>query len=54
MWMEMIKSRNLTSHTYNEVTADEIISLIHDQYFNEFVLLKDTLLSQKEKEREGS
>ena len=52
MWMEMIKSRNLTSHTYNEVTADEIIKLIHDQYFDEFVLLKDKLSSQKEKERE--
>jgi nucleotidyltransferase substrate binding protein (TIGR01987 family) len=23
-WMEMLKSRNLTSHTYNEETADEI------------------------------
>lgn len=52
MWMEMIKSRNLTSHTYNEVTADEIIKLIHDQYFDEFVLLKNKLSSQKEKERE--
>ncbi|MZQ99049.1 MAG: nucleotidyltransferase [Acidaminobacter sp.] len=52
IWMEMIKSRNLTSHTYNEATADEIITLIHDHYFSEFVLLKDKLLSQQEKESE--
>lgn len=52
IWMEMIKSRNLTSHTYNETTADEIITLIHDHYFSEFVLLYDKLLSQKEKESE--
>lgn len=50
IWMEMIKSRNLTSHTYNEATADEIITLIHDHYFSEFVLLQDKLLSQQEKE----
>src|ERR1700761_4630410 len=24
-WMEMIKSRDLTAHTYNEDTADEIV-----------------------------
>jgi len=52
IWMEMIKSRNLTSHTYNEATADEIITLIHDHYFSEFVLLKDKLLIQQEKESE--
>lgn len=52
IWMEMIESRNLTSHTYNEATADEIITLIHDHYFSEFVILKDKLMSQKEKESE--
>ena len=25
MWMEMIKSRNLTSHTYNKTIADDIV-----------------------------
>ncbi len=35
-WMQMIKSRNLTSHTYDESTADEIIFLIKDMYFEEF------------------
>ncbi|SKC55835.1 nucleotidyltransferase substrate binding protein, HI0074 family [Maledivibacter halophilus] len=36
VWMQMIKSRNLTSHTYDETTADDIIRLIKDMYFKEF------------------
>jgi len=35
-WMEMIKSRNQSSHTYNEETAQEILDLILDSYFAEF------------------
>ena len=38
-WMEMIKSRNQTSHTYNEETAKEIVDKITSVYvllFNEF------------------
>jgi nucleotidyltransferase substrate binding protein (TIGR01987 family) len=31
-WMEMLKSRNLTSHTYNEGTADEIEASIIQYY----------------------
>lgn len=27
-WMEMIKARNLSSHTYNQETADEIVGKI--------------------------
>lgn len=34
--MEMIKSRNQTSHTYNEDTADEIAEAITTRYFTEF------------------
>jgi nucleotidyltransferase substrate binding protein (TIGR01987 family) len=37
VWMEMIKSRNQTSHTYNKKTADEITKQIRTQYHNEFV-----------------
>lgn len=31
-WMEMILSRNLTSNTYNETVADEIIEKIREGY----------------------
>jgi len=40
-WMQMLKDRNRTSHTYNEETADEISESILTRYFNEFVLLKN-------------
>lgn len=32
-WMEMIKSRNQTSHTYQQKVADEIAALIVGRYF---------------------
>lgn len=35
-WMEMIKSRNLTSHTYNEEVAEEITKDILELYFDLF------------------
>src|SRR5258706_16157776 len=35
-WMAMIQSRNSTSHTYNEETADEIAEAILSGYVPEF------------------
>jgi len=37
IWMNMIESRNLTLHTYNEETATEVISAILHSYFAEFL-----------------
>jgi nucleotidyltransferase substrate binding protein (TIGR01987 family) len=42
-WMKMVKSRTLTSHTYNEDTAQEISEAIISSYYSEFVKLKDQL-----------
>jgi len=42
-WMEMIKSRNKSSHTYNEETADEITALTIESYYPEFEQLKKRL-----------
>jgi nucleotidyltransferase substrate binding protein (TIGR01987 family) len=39
-WMKMIASRNLTSHSYNEATAEEISSAIFNEYFNLFKKLE--------------
>lgn len=35
-WMEMIKSRNQTSHTYQQKVADEIAQNIVERYFSLF------------------
>lgn len=50
-WMEMIKSRNLTSHTYDETTADEILEMIKTEYFQSFQVLEKRLSSIAEKEQ---
>ena len=49
--MEMIKSCNLTSHTYDERTADEIIVLVKDLYFHQFEKLS-IKLEELEKEED--
>ena len=50
IWMDMIKSRNKTSHTYNEETAKEIIELILNDYHIEFKKLYHKLFELKSKE----
>jgi nucleotidyltransferase substrate binding protein (TIGR01987 family) len=39
-WMNMIQSRNLTSHTYEEATAKEIVSAVRKTYYAEFETLR--------------
>jgi nucleotidyltransferase substrate binding protein (TIGR01987 family) len=38
-WMDMIKDRNQTVHTYNEATAEAIITNIQTRFFGLFVAL---------------
>jgi len=47
-WMDMIKSRTLTSHTYNEDVAEKIAADIVNRYFSEFVTLQTKMESLKE------
>ena len=51
IWMDMIQSRNKTSHTYDEETANEIASAIEENYFAEFIQLQATLNELKEEEQ---
>ena len=36
LWMKMLQSRNITSHVYDESTAEEMINLISDSYYEAF------------------
>lgn len=42
-WMDMIKSRNLSSHTYNEDTATEITEKVLYEYHPVFCSFRDTM-----------
>jgi len=46
-WMEMIKSRNQTSHTYQQKIADEIAGKIIEQYFPLFQAFLRTMMGLK-------
>lgn len=43
VWMDMISSRNKTSHTYNEATADEIYAKILNSYYPAFLEFKKSM-----------
>lgn len=51
VWMDMIQSRNETSHTYNEEVSKRISANIIKRYYPEFVRLEKKLkeLAKKEK-----
>jgi nucleotidyltransferase substrate binding protein (TIGR01987 family) len=42
-WMQMLQSRNLTAHSYNEDIADEIVASVLNSYFDEFKALESQL-----------
>ena len=45
-WMEMIKSRNLTSHTYNQSVADDISEKVQKSYLKSFEDFEQTMKSK--------
>lgn len=47
-WMDMIESRTLTTHTYNEEIAEEIARAVVDSYYPQFAQLRDKMRSLKE------
>ena len=51
-WMQMLVSRNLTSHSYNEATAEEIASSVINIYFDLFKALELKLAYLKTRQEE--
>ena len=50
IWMDMIQSRNETSHTYNEETSKKITQSIANHYYPEFIHLEKILTELAKKE----
>lgn len=48
IWMDMIASRNRSSHTYNQSTANAILEAIRGSYYDCFQQLADKLTQLKE------
>ena len=42
-WMEMVKSCNQSSHTYNQATADEIAQKVTERYYPLFRQLEEKM-----------
>jgi nucleotidyltransferase substrate binding protein (TIGR01987 family) len=51
VWMEMIKSRNKSSHTYNEETADEIYTKIINEYHSVFLIFQQVMEEKRSGEQ---
>jgi nucleotidyltransferase substrate binding protein (TIGR01987 family) len=51
-WMDMIESRNKTSHTYNEETAREIFSKILNEYYPVFLEFR-SVMEEKRSENQN-
>jgi len=49
-WMDMIKSRTLTTQTYNQEVADAIADSVFNIYYTEFVRLEKTLKALKKED----
>jgi len=43
LWMQMIETRNLTSHIYDKQTAEDIVQTIVQSYFSEFLEFEKTM-----------
>lgn len=50
VWMQMIQTRNQTSHTYDKEMAKEVVNEIVEQYFELFVTFHNEMKKLKEKE----
>ena len=48
LWMAMIRHRNLSTHTYDEATIQDIVSAVQRDYIHAFASLEEALLKRLE------
>ena len=53
VWMGMIESRNKTSHTYNEETANEIFTKIMNEYHPAFLAFQKVMEEKRNGKQEN-
>jgi nucleotidyltransferase substrate binding protein (TIGR01987 family) len=53
-WMDMIKARNLSSHTYNTEIAEEIVDDILKRFYSAFAAMQTTFKELADKDHSGS
>lgn len=46
-WMDMVESRTLTVHSYDQVVAKKVVNAIFDKYYSLFIDLEKILISLK-------
>lgn len=51
LWMQMIETRNLTSHIYDKHTAEEIVEIIVNKYLKEFIAFEKNMIKIKDEFR---
>lgn len=54
VWMDMIKARNLSSHTYNIETAEAIVDDILKRFYSVFVSMQIIFNKLADKDHSGS
>jgi nucleotidyltransferase substrate binding protein (TIGR01987 family) len=54
VWMDMIASRNKTSHTYNEETANDIFKKILEEYYPAFMAFRENMEGKRQQGNENS
>lgn len=47
VWLRMLQSRNLTAHTYNRATLDQILGALREEYLPAFTALVARLESMR-------
>lgn len=53
LWMDMIKSRIKTSHTYNQETANEIFLKVVNEYYSAFLKFQEVMEEKRTGEQQN-